>query len=193
MFSRSRPRWPGAVPPGFPSAFWFSTFFYSPAALPAFGKLRSPSSWTSSSWISRYPKVSGPRRGFPERRLRGGLGFFPVAVTDRVSTPLLEGLAGEFQYPAGHQHRHPHKGFRGGQFKDQREHHFGLMSWERYSTARRITSASCSRSLMRFFASRSSTDSSFVTPAATPPWATAIFNHRCRARGKPRNPLQSGQ
>ena len=54
-----------------------------------------------------------------------------------------------------------------GQFADQRVHHFGLTSRDRYVTARRITSASCSSSRIRFLASRSSANSFSVTPGFT--------------------------
>ena len=74
----------------------------------------------------------------------GQVRIVEITTADRRSLPLAEGLGGEAQHPAGHRHRHPDGGVGGGQFKDQRVGHFGLMSRERYATARRITSASCS-------------------------------------------------
>jgi hypothetical protein len=50
------------------------------------------------------------------------------------------------------------------------------MSGARYATARRMTSASCSRSRIRFLASRSSADSLSVTPGFTPSSTSAFFS-----------------
>ena len=46
-----------------------------------------------------------------------------------------------------------------GQFEDRREHHFGSDARDEWAAARRRTSTSCASSLMRFFASRSSSES----------------------------------
>ena len=45
----------------------------------------------------------------------------PVALADRVPAPLVEGLGGEAQHPAGHRDGKPV----GGKVKDQRVLHFG--------------------------------------------------------------------
>lgn len=47
-----------------------------------------------------------------------------VAVADRLGLPLVEGLLGEAQYPAGHRNRD----VAGGEVEDQRVHHFGRTS-----------------------------------------------------------------
>lgn len=55
--------------------------------------------------------------------------FFPVPGGDGVGGPLVVGLSGEIQYPAGHCHGNPDWGVPGSQLADQRAHHFfGLMS-----------------------------------------------------------------
>jgi hypothetical protein len=52
------------------------------------------------------------------------VGVVPVALADGVGAPLVEGLLGEPEHPAGHRDRDPV----GGQVHDQREHHFGRVS-----------------------------------------------------------------
>jgi hypothetical protein len=69
----------------------------------------------------------------------------PIALRHRRFSPLVERLSGELKHPAGHRDGHTVI----GKVEDQRAHHFGLTSLDRYPTARRITSASCSRSLIR--------------------------------------------
>jgi hypothetical protein len=48
----------------------------------------------------------------------------PVTLTDRIGQPLVVGLCGEAQHPAGHRHRD----VLGGEFTDQRVDHFGRTS-----------------------------------------------------------------
>lgn len=48
----------------------------------------------------------------------------PIAVADRLGSPLVERLGREAEHPAGR----PHRDALGGQFQDQRERHFGRCS-----------------------------------------------------------------
>ena len=84
--------------------------------------------------------------------------------------PFVDGLGGESKDPAGHCGGDTVS----GQFADQREHHIGLTSREGYARVRRMISASCSRSLIRLRASRSSMDSSFAARALGPSSSSAI-------------------
>ncbi len=79
----------------------------------------------------------------------------PIPLRHRILAPLIEGLSGEAQNPAGHRDGYSV----GGEVEDQRVDYFGLTSRERYATARRITSASCSNCRIRFFVSLNSADS----------------------------------
>jgi hypothetical protein len=54
----------------------------------------------------------------------GQVGVDEIPITDRVGRPLVEGLSGEAQHPAGHRHREPLD----GELSDQRVHHFGSVS-----------------------------------------------------------------
>ena len=63
--------------------------------------------------------------GVPRRV--GQVSVVPITLRDGVSEPLIEGLFGEAQYPAGHRDGDTVD----GQFTDQRVHHFGLTSRER--------------------------------------------------------------
>ena len=62
-----------------------------------------------------------------------------IPIADRVFQPGIETLSGEAQYPAGHRDRHPNSGVLRGKITDLRVHHCGLISRERYPTARRMT------------------------------------------------------
>ena len=52
------------------------------------------------------------------------VGVVPVALADGIGAPLVEGLLGEPEHPAGHRDRD----LVGGQVCDQREHHVGRVS-----------------------------------------------------------------
>jgi len=52
------------------------------------------------------------------------VGIVVVAHRARLALPLVEGLVGEAEHPAGQPHREPLS----GQLLDQREHHFGSAS-----------------------------------------------------------------
>ena len=49
------------------------------------------------------------------------VGVIPVPLADRVSSPLVEGLGGESEHPAGHRDGDPVS----GKVEDQRVLHFG--------------------------------------------------------------------
>src|SRR3954451_7165667 len=112
------------------------------------------------------------------------MGVVPVALGHGVGLPLVEGLLGEAEHPAGHRDGD----VLGGELLDQRVDHFGRTSRAKYAVARRRISFSCSSSLFRRRSSRSSADSSFAPPPPRSPLAgrvrpssrSAIFSQRCR-------------
>jgi len=74
------------------------------------------------SAMNRYPKA-----GSSPVMVEGSVdqvSFFPVPGRDGAGGPLVVGLSGEIQYPAGHCHRNPDRGVPGSQLSDQRVHHF---------------------------------------------------------------------
>jgi hypothetical protein len=76
-------------------------------------------------------------------------------VGDGFGQPAVVGLAGELEDPARHRDGDPV----GGELFHERVKPFpGRLDCDRYAAARRNTSFSCSRSLIRWRASRSSAD-----------------------------------
>src|SRR4051794_6751847 len=86
-------------------------------------------------------------------------------IGDRAGTLPVVGLPSDVEYPA----RHRDGDTVGGQLAHERVEPFpGRFACDRYAVARRRTSFSCSSSLIRLRASRSSAESFLLTPGLTP-------------------------
>jgi hypothetical protein len=112
------------------------------------------------------------------------MGVVVVPLGHRGFEPLVVPLGRWAQDPARHRDRHPDPlGITGtgrGKFTDEREDHFpGRFACD--SAARRRTSFSCSRSRIRFLASRSSTRSASLRPGRFPSSMSARFNQLLKA------------
>ena len=94
----------------------------------------------------------------------------------RTHSPARFALRG--RYPQRHQDRDP---VSGELLRDRVEPFPRGFARDRYATARRNTSFSCSSSRIRFRASRTSTDSVLLRPGVTPSSTAASCNHFCNS------------
>jgi hypothetical protein len=78
----------------------------------------------------------------------------------------------------------------GGQFLEQREHHFGSDASDKHAAAQRRISFSCSSNRIRFFASRNSAASARVTPGQLPSSMSAVSASVANRIPRFRSPLR---
>ena len=82
-------------------------------------------------WFELIGNEAVAELGIVEMDVDDGVGqvrIVEVPIADGGGLPLVEGLGGEAEHPAGHRHRDP----LGGELLDQRVHHFGSVSLAKY-------------------------------------------------------------